>query len=199
MMYECMGNPEDENAWVGHRLLEMDLTHGHTLDVGDIDGDGNLDILVGEQGKWTRLPTVLDDPKATTWLLYGNGDGTFRTTVLDQGEGWHDGRIADFDGDGDLDLLQKPYAWSAPRVDVWLNNGTGKVRPWKLKTAATVKPALFHAPVGIELWTYRHQLGRRYRKHTGTDSQALDSETWKRRAFITAQRQSSTICCRRTI
>lgn len=46
-------------------------------------------------------------------------------------EGWHDGRIADLDGDGDMDLLQKPYAWSAPRVDVWLNNGTGKPRPSK--------------------------------------------------------------------
>jgi len=43
-------------------------------------------------------------------------------------------------------------------VDVWLNNGTGKVRPWKLKTAQTVKATLFHAPVGMELWTYRHQL-----------------------------------------
>jgi hypothetical protein len=136
----------------------MDLSHGHTLDIGDIDGDGNLDILVAEQGKWTTKPTVLDNPNATARILYGNGDGTFRATVLDQGEGWHDGRIADFDGDGDLDLLQKPYAWSAPRVDVWLNNGTGKVRPWNPKTAATVKVTLFHAPVGMELWTYRHQL-----------------------------------------
>ena len=136
----------------------MDLSHGHTLDIADINGDGNLDILVGEQGKWTTQPNTLDNPNATTWILYGHGDGTFRTTVLVQGEGWHDGRIADFDGDGDLDLLQKPYAWSAPRVDVWLNNGTGKVPAWKPKTAATVKVTLFHAPVGMELWTYRHQL-----------------------------------------
>jgi sugar phosphate isomerase/epimerase len=158
MIYECKGDPLDETAWVGTRLLDMDLSHGHTLDIGDIDGDGNLDILVAEQGKWTTKPTVLDNPNATARILYGNGDGTFRATVLDQGEGWHDGRIADFDGDGDLDLLQKPYAWSAPRVDVWLNNGTGKVRPWNPKTAATVKVTLFHAPVGMELWTYRHQL-----------------------------------------
>jgi len=32
------------------------------------------------------------------------------------------------------------------------------VRPWNPKTAATVKVTLFHAPVGMELWTYRHQL-----------------------------------------
>lgn len=158
MIYECKGDPVDESSWIGHKLLDRDLSHGHTLDIGDIDGDGNLDILVGEQGKWTTKANTLDNPNATTWILYGNGDGTFRTTVLDPGEGWHDGRIADFDGDGDLDLLQKPYAWSAPRVDVWLNNGTGKVRAWKPKTAASVKVTLFRAPVGMELWTYRHQL-----------------------------------------
>ena len=172
MIYECKGDPADESSWVGQKLLDRDLSHGHTLDIGDIDGDGNLDILVGEQGKWTTKPNVLDNPNATTWILYGNGDGTFRTTVLDPGEGWHDGRIADFDGDGDLDLLQKPYAWSAPRVDVWLNNGTGKVRAWKPKTAASVKVTLFHAPVGMELWTYRHQLADDLSWHTCPDTQA---------------------------
>ena len=34
-------------------------------------------------------------------------------------------RLSDLDGDGDLDLLNKPYTWETPRVDVWLNNGTG--------------------------------------------------------------------------
>jgi hypothetical protein len=38
------------------------------------------------------------------------------------------GRLVDLDGDGDLDVLGKPYTWSAPRVDVWLNNGTRAAR-----------------------------------------------------------------------
>ena len=158
MMYECTGNPEDESAWMGHKLLNRDMIHGHTLDIADIDGDGNLDILTAEQGKWTTEPTILDNPKASAWILYGNGDGTFRTTLLDEGEGWHDGKFADFDGDGDLDLLQTPYAWSAPRVDVWLNSGTGVVRSWKAETAPTVETHRFDHPVGMELWTYRRQL-----------------------------------------
>jgi hypothetical protein len=29
--------------------------------------------------------------------------------------------VADLDGDGDLDILDKPYNWEAPRVDIWLN------------------------------------------------------------------------------
>jgi len=158
MMYECAGKPDDESGWVGHKLLDEDMKHGHTLDIADINGDGHLDILAAEQGKWTTKPTVLDNPQARAWILYGNGDGTFRTTLLDQGEGWHDGKFGDFDGDGDMDLLHKPYAWSAPRVDVWLNNGTGVVRTWKAKTAATVKTQPFEHAVGMELWTYRRQL-----------------------------------------
>jgi hypothetical protein len=41
------------------------------------------------------------------------------------GHGWREGNLGDFDGDGDLDILNKPYTWEAPRVDPWLNNGTG--------------------------------------------------------------------------
>ena len=51
MLYECAGNPERTADWKGTRLLDRDLTHGHTLDLGDIDGDGNLDIFAAEQGK----------------------------------------------------------------------------------------------------------------------------------------------------
>ena len=43
---------------------------------------------------------------------------------LCRGIDFHEGRLADLDGDGDLDILNKPYTWEAPRVDVWLNNGT---------------------------------------------------------------------------
>jgi hypothetical protein len=135
MMYECAGDPTDSAAWKGHKLLDRDLIHGHTLDIADIDGDGNLDILAAEQGKWTRGPAALDNPNASAFILFGDGRGNFRTVQIDHGEGWHDGKIADFDGDGDMDLLQKPYAWSAPRLDLWLNDGTGKAtRPTSKKS-----------------------------------------------------------------
>ncbi len=123
-IYECTGNPENTDDWKGTRLLDRDMIHGHTLDIADIDGDGNLDILAAEQGKWTRKPGVLDNPDATAWILYGDGKGGFRTTVLVKGQGWHDSRIADVDGDGDFDIIHHPYAWDAPRIDVWLQNGT---------------------------------------------------------------------------
>jgi hypothetical protein len=57
-------------------------------------------------------------------LFYGDGQGNFQKSEIVIGHGWHEARLADLDGDGDLDLLNKPYNWDAPRVDVWLNNGT---------------------------------------------------------------------------
>ena len=122
--YECRGDPSDPAAWVGRDLLGQDMIHGHTLDAADVNGDGHLDILAAEMAKWTNTPEPFDHTKATAWILYGDGRGNFEKTVLSVGSGWHEGKLGDLDGDGDIDVLQKPYTWDAPRIDVWLNNGT---------------------------------------------------------------------------
>jgi hypothetical protein len=109
-----------DGAWTGRDLLDREMVHGHTLDLGDIDGDGNLDIFTAEMAKWTGGPAKADHPGATAWILYGDGKGGFRQTVLATGDGWHEGKLADLDGDGRLDILNKPYTWESPRVDIWL-------------------------------------------------------------------------------
>jgi hypothetical protein len=128
-LYECDGDPTNPNSWSGRDLLGREMIHGHTLDVGDIDGDGNLDIFAAEMAKWTNSPNEADNPDATAWILYGDGKGNFRKTTLATGQGWHEGKLADVDGDGDLDIVNKPYAWDAPRIDLWLNNGSGARKP----------------------------------------------------------------------
>ncbi|HLH56867.1 MAG TPA: VCBS repeat-containing protein [Verrucomicrobiae bacterium] len=118
--YECTGNPELTKDWIGHDLLTRNMVHGHSLQVADIDGDGNLDIFAAEMAKWTEKRTTPDNPTATAWILYGDGAGRFRETVFATGIGFHEARVADLNGDGHLDILDKPYNWEAPRVDVWL-------------------------------------------------------------------------------
>jgi hypothetical protein len=114
-----MGNPENPADWSGRDLAGRDLIHGHTLQVADIDGDGNLDIFAAEMAQW-KTGNVPDNPEATSWIFYGDGRGNFRRTVFTTGIGWHEGRVADLDGDGRMDILDKPYTWKAPRIDVWL-------------------------------------------------------------------------------
>lgn len=127
MFYHCKGNPLEESCWQGRNLLGHDMVHGHTLDIGDVDGDGNLDIFAAEMAKWSNQPGP-DHPNAKSWILFGDGKGRFRTTVFTTGHDWHEGRLADLDGDGDLDVLGKPYTWQAPRIDVWLNKGAARGR-----------------------------------------------------------------------
>lgn len=118
--YECSGNPEVGRDWIGHDLLERDMIHGHSLQIADINGDGHLDIFAAEMAKWTEQATQPDNPGATAWIFYGDGQGHFRRTVFAKGIDFHEAKIGDLNGDGKLDVLDKPYTWEAPRIDVWL-------------------------------------------------------------------------------
>jgi hypothetical protein len=176
--YECTGNPTNSADWIGHDLAGRDVIHGHTLEVGDIDGDGHLDIFAAEMAKWTEQRSDPDNPNAPAWIFYGDGSGNFRQTALVTGNGFHEGRLADLDGDGDLDILNKPYNWDAPRVDVWLNNGTGNRRAGiaaasaeQLAGAGAVGQAgrlpyaerialrgSFQGPLGLQLYSLRYEM-----------------------------------------
>jgi hypothetical protein len=111
-----------EKEWKGHDLLGEDVIHGHSLQLADIDGDGNLDIFCAEMRKWSRGKD--DHPGGRMWIFFGDGKGNFKKAVLDSGYGNHETKVADLDGDGDVDLLMKPFIWDTPRLDVWLNRGT---------------------------------------------------------------------------
>jgi FG-GAP-like repeat/FG-GAP repeat len=103
--------------WVGHDLLGFEVNHGHSLEVADIDGDGNSDIFCAE------MRSAGSNPTAKMWIFYGDGKGNFRRTEVSTGYDNHESKLADLDGDGDIDIVSKPYRSETPRIDLWLNKG----------------------------------------------------------------------------
>ncbi len=155
MLYECTGSAEISANWKGRDLIGRELSHVHTLETADINDDGNLDIFCAEMVNWES--TLGDDKSATdnnsnaeAIILYGDGKGGFTKTIFQKGTDFHEGRISDIDGDGDLDILSKSYIWHAPRVEMWLQNGTGERQPIISKVLSD--------RIGLELYSLRDYL-----------------------------------------
>jgi hypothetical protein len=110
--------------WIEHRVDE-NLLDAHSLQLGDLCGSGRLDILVGEIGIATEL-----EQKPPRLLLYENlGGGKFERHVIDRGVGTHHARLADFRGNGALDIASRPlHGPDRGRIFVWFNEAGGNAR-----------------------------------------------------------------------
>ena len=68
----------------------------NSLDVGDIDNDGNMDIVTSEH----------KGPDLKTFIYVNDGTGHFREEMIYKGIEMHLGtRLFDLDNDGDLDII----------------------------------------------------------------------------------------------
>ena len=63
------------------------------LQLGDVNGDGHWDIFAAEMAKWHEQQPQPDNPTATAWVFYGDGQGGFTPTELVKGQGWHEARL----------------------------------------------------------------------------------------------------------
>ncbi|NIM96185.1 MAG: VCBS repeat-containing protein [Anaerolineales bacterium] len=124
----------DGERWVGHDPLGFDVDHGHSLEIADIDSDGYKDIFCSEM----RLNGGNSD--AYTWVIYGDGNGSFAASVVTEGFGNHESKLGDLDDDGDIDILSKPYNWDTPRIDIWLNNEGWPLNQWQRHVIDEKKP-----------------------------------------------------------
>jgi hypothetical protein len=94
------------------------------LAVGDFNGDGNMDVVTGN-----------DDAANTVSVLLGTGDGTFATHVdYPVGGGVTGIAVGDFNGDGKLDITVV-YGFDPAKVVVFLGNGDGTFKPFVPTTA----------------------------------------------------------------
>ncbi len=109
-----------KGTWIRTKLIDK-VDHGHSLAILDFNGDGHADIFNAEM-RFSKN----NNPGSEFRILLGDGNGKFTYYIIHQGYSDHMSKIVDLDGDGDYDILSKPYGYRAPGIDIWLQNGTGK-------------------------------------------------------------------------
>lgn len=109
--YQAREDPTE--PWSEHLIAEV--TGPMSLDVADLDGDGDLDVLVGEHN--------LNHPATARLFWFENLQGDARTWVphlIHVGDEHHDGaQVVDLDNDGDLDIVS--IGWGHDRLIVYEN------------------------------------------------------------------------------
>ncbi|HSH02489.1 MAG TPA: FG-GAP-like repeat-containing protein [Anaerolineae bacterium] len=88
--------------------------NSRNMDVGDVDGDGDLDVVIAN----------VSGQAEEVWL--NDGTGNFGLTAYDTfgAEDSTDIQLGDMDGDGDLDAVVVNFNGTQAN-GVWLNDGTG--------------------------------------------------------------------------
>ena len=106
--------PDPAAPWKEQAIDDLGDASALSLDVGDLDGDGDPDVIVGEH---TNPAT---DGLRT--IVYENVGGSFVERVIEAGDEHHDGtQLVDLDGDGDLDVVS--IGWSHRRLLVFEHVG----------------------------------------------------------------------------
>jgi hypothetical protein len=97
------------NGTFVNRQSGMDSTWSEDITLGDLDGDGDLDIFLGHR-----------DAASTVW--FNDGSGYFTTNGIDLGSDYLiDVSLGDLDGDGDLDAILAGHQDNS----FWRNDGHG--------------------------------------------------------------------------
>jgi len=108
---------EEAPAW----QVLAEVPHPAHAEVVDLDGDGVKDLIVANLGSFA--PT--DEKLGSVVWLRGARDGTYTPVTLLEGVGRvADVQVADFNGDGKLDLVVAVFGWRYTGEILYLENRT---------------------------------------------------------------------------
>jgi len=93
-----------ENGWVENVVTDS-LSSCHTLQVSDFDLDGDLDVMAGSNAH--RAVNIGKTEFPVTIFLNDGTNKNWTPLKIEDG-GIYNGRVADFEGDGDFDIFRLP-------------------------------------------------------------------------------------------
>jgi hypothetical protein len=111
--YKAPLNPEMENDWGTKRLIIENGESFNSMEVTDMDGDGNVDVVIADMGLTQN---------GRVFIAENDGSGQFTIHKIHEGVESHGLKVADIDNDGDKDIVS--IAWNNPScktLRLWIN------------------------------------------------------------------------------